>query len=165
MILKLLQAFFKKGIPEVRLASVFESTGYNAALEFLNCHELHDTNRLRTFFRKYSKNGDLDISPVTTPWCAAFVNACERMVGHPGTGLLNARSFLKYGVPVELKDARHGDICIFTRGSNSVQGHVAYFDSISNDGQFIRTLGGNQSDMVCFSLYSKYKLLGIRRYE
>lgn len=140
-----------------------DNSGYNIALDYLKDHEVHDNLKLKAFFRKYAKNGDIDINPATTPWCAAFVNACERAVGKPGTGMLNARSFLKYGRIIQLHEAKRGDIVIFTRGSNSVQGHVAYFDGI--DGAYIKTLGGNQNDSVCFSLYSKFRLLGIRRHE
>lgn len=94
-------------------------------------------------------------------WCAAFVGAMLKRAGQKGTGLLTARSYLNWGKPVELADARPGDIVVFTRGNSSWQGHVAFF--VKRDGAFISVLGGNQRDSVNISRYPASSLLGVRR--
>jgi uncharacterized protein (TIGR02594 family) len=133
--------------------------------------EINDRYELRSFFKTWSINGDLDIDPSTTPWCAAFVNACERAAGFKGTGKLNARSFLKYGKEVKLEDAKEGDIAIFKRGNSNWEGHVTYFIEAAtrfNSGNpyvTIECFGGNQGDKVCYANYRASDLLGIRRSE
>ena len=132
--------------------------GYEIAKKYKGLHEVRDNRTLRKI---------LTVDPADTAWCADFVNFCEHEVGHPGTGRLLARSFLKYGKPIELKNAKKGDIIILGRGGSAWQGHVAYLDGIEQvDGKtLIRTLGGNQSNSVSISWYPIERLLGIRRYE
>ena len=110
---------------------------------------------------KYYQAGGHNISNDEVPWCSAFVNWCEQQAGNNGTGKLNARSYLNYGVEVSLEDARPGDILVFRRGNSSWQGHVAYYAGHSS--AMIKCLGGNQADAVNYSNYSKAKLLGVRR--
>jgi uncharacterized protein (TIGR02594 family) len=105
--------------------------------------------------------GHGNISDDAVPWCAAFVGAMLERCGISGTGKLNARSYLDWGVPVELENARPGDVVIFKRGNSTWQGHVAFY--VDQNGSSIKVLGGNQSDAVNVKPYSKAKLLGIRR--
>lgn len=141
--------------------------GYDIAREKLGLHEVRNTHELVDFFKKNSVNGDIRIDPSRTPWCAAFVNACERAAGCKGTGSCLARSFLKYGIKVDkIEDARAGDIVIFKRGGSTWQGHVAYLDGIDKDkygNTLVRTVGGNQSDSVSIGWYHLNRLIGIRR--
>ena len=102
----------------------------------------------------------LGFNPVTTSWCAGFVNAIERKCNAKGTGKLNARSFLKYGEPVDLADVQPGDIIVFKRGL-PWQGHVAYYVQDADDE--ILVLGGNQNDEVCYKHYDKKRIIGVRR--
>lgn len=95
------------------------------------------------------------------PWCAAFVGAMLHRAGDKGTGMLTARSYLEWGVPVDRKDAVEGDIVIFKRGNSSWQGHVAFF--VKDNGSTISVLGGNQADAVNRRAYPSASLLGIRR--
>ncbi len=135
--------------------------GIEIAESKLGLQERKDKNILMDFFKQYAINNDIAIDPSTTPWCAAFVNACERAVGNKGTGRLNARSFMLYGNKVSLDQAKQGDIVIFARGNSSWQGHVAYlYTKTMTD---LTVLGGNQSDKVCISVYSIEHLLSIRR--
>ncbi|HEY3526930.1 MAG TPA: TIGR02594 family protein [Nitrososphaeraceae archaeon] len=136
-------------------------TGIDKAYEYLGKQEIRDRKELMSFMKKYK----IYIDPKTTPWCAGFVNACERSVGKPGTGLLNARSFLKYGKVINRGLTRIGDILVFARGSNGWSGHVAYLLKWDDANNRVLCLGGNQSDMVCKAWYSQDRLLGIRRYE
>ncbi|MGO4917823.1 TIGR02594 family protein [Pseudogemmobacter sp. W21_MBD1_M6] len=73
-------------------------------------------------------------------WCAAFVGHCLEQAGLRSTRKLTARSYLEWGVPVELAEAQEGDIVVFRRGSSSWQGHVGFF--VAQSGQMIEVLGG-----------------------
>lgn len=103
------------------------------------------------------------ITDDATAWCAAFVGAMLTRAGQKASGLLTARSYLDWGVPVERKDAREGDIVIFSRGNSSWQGHVGFF--VKDHGDVITVLGGNQSNAVNRRPYAATRLLGIRRME
>jgi uncharacterized protein (TIGR02594 family) len=94
-------------------------------------------------------------------WCAAFVGHCLERAGIRSTRKLTARSYLDWGVPVEVVDARQGDIGVIPRGSSSWQGHVFFIDRI--EGQWVWGLGGNQDDAVNVKRYPLSKLLGVRR--
>lgn len=94
-------------------------------------------------------------------WCAAFVGHCLEKAGLRSTRRLNARSYLDWGIPVDLVDAQPGDIVVFSRGSKSWQGHVGFF--VTATGAIVEVLGGNQSDAVNIQRYSKSRLLGVRR--
>jgi uncharacterized protein (TIGR02594 family) len=95
-------------------------------------------------------------------WCAAFVGHCLEKAGFASTRKLNARSYLTWGEKVAgLEQAREGDVVIFTRGSSTTQGHIAFF--LKATGSQIEVLGGNQSDGVTVARYARSRLLGIRR--
>jgi uncharacterized protein (TIGR02594 family) len=94
-------------------------------------------------------------------WCAAFVGHCLERAGIKSTRRLTARSYLSWGIPVDVFDAQHGDIGIISRGSASWQGHVFFIDRI--EGNWVFGLGGNQSDAVNIKRYPVAKLLGVRR--
>ena len=94
-------------------------------------------------------------------WCAAFVGHCLERAGMRSTRKLTARSYLDWGVPVEIADAQPGDIGVIPRGSASWQGHVFFIDRI--EGLWVWGLGGNQSDAVNVKRYPVSKLLGVRR--
>ena len=94
-------------------------------------------------------------------WCAAFVGHCFERAGIRSTRKLTARSYLDWGVPVEVVDAQQGDIGVIPRGSSSWQGHVFFIDRI--EGAWVWGLGGNQDDAVNVKRYPLSKLLGVRR--
>jgi uncharacterized protein (TIGR02594 family) len=94
-------------------------------------------------------------------WCAAFVGHCLERAGIRSTRQLTARSYLNWGVPVEIADAQPGDIGVIPRGTSSSQGHVFFIERI--EGPWVWGLGGNQSDAVNVKRYPVSKLLGIRR--
>ena len=114
----------------------------------------------------------LDVDPVRTEWCAAFVNAVLELDGIPGSDSVSdvplmARSFLVWGERVEPADIQRGDVVIFPRGTQGWEGHVGFYV----DTQFINgkeiwiVLGGNQSNEVRYDFYFPNKALGIRRYS
>ena len=135
--------------------------GIDIAKTKLGLQERDDNKELKEFLRINAKQGDIAIDPATTPWCACFVNACEREVGNKGTGKPNARSFLDYGYVIPLAEIKYGDICIFPRNNSTWQGHVTYFEKWDN-GMLI-CIGGNQADEVNRQKYNPKTLLGIRR--
>jgi uncharacterized protein (TIGR02594 family) len=94
-------------------------------------------------------------------WCAAFVGHCLERAGIRSTRKLTARSYLDWGVPVEVVDAQQGDIGVIPRGSSSWQGHVFFIDRI--EGAWVWGLGGNQDDAVNVKRYPVSRLLGVRR--
>jgi uncharacterized protein (TIGR02594 family) len=107
----------------------------------------------------YHAATSIGASDDSVPWCASFVNWCLKEADTPGTGSPAARSFMKWGKgiskPVE------GCICVFSMGDpNGWKGHVGFY--VEEDDTHISVLGGNQSDEVNISRYSKDKLLGYR---
>lgn len=139
-------------------------TGINVLRAYLGKQEVRDRKELMNLFKSEAINNDIVVDPSKTPWCAAIVNACERKAGNPGTGRLNAKSFLKYGQEVADGDEKEGDIIVFERGSNSWEGHVAYFIGWDDSTNTVKHIGGNQSDAVTYSRTSQDRVVGIRRF-
>lgn len=111
----------------------------------------------------------LGVDPVTTEWCAAFVNFILLENELPLSSsdsdyLLTARSFLRWGDEVT-ENPRKGDILVFTRGDSEWKGHVGFYVSHKEvNGRVIyQVLGGNQSNSVSIEAYPDFKLLSIRR--
>lgn len=110
------------------------------------------------------------VDPVSTQWCAAFVNAVLAESGLPGSDAyeenpLLARSFLSWGNEVEYPE--YGDIVVFSRGRESWKGHVGFYvGSTYVDGQkHYLVLGGNQNNSVTYKEYPARRLLSIRRFS
>lgn len=122
----------------------------------MGMHEARNTAAISEFIKR---SAGISINPRVTPWCAAFVNAVLGAQGIKGTGKLNARSFLNFGLPTE--SPKLGDIVVLTRGGNSWQGHVGFFQGFDENGN-IRVLGGNQGNAVNVTTYGADKLLGFR---
>ena len=109
----------------------------------------------------YKDAGHPEVKDDAVAWCAAFVGAMiTRGEGKP-TGSLAARSYLDWGKPVDLADAKPGDIVVFRRGNSTWQGHVGFY--VSHGGGSIQVLGGNQRDAVNIAPQPVSKLLGVRR--
>lgn len=105
----------------------------------------------------YRDAGHPEVKHDSVPWCAAFVGAMLARAGATPSGSLAARSYLNWGV--KLDAPRRGCIAVLKRGTGW-QGHVTFFDREEN-GRLV-CLGGNQSDKVCFAVYRKSLLLGLR---
>lgn len=107
--------------------------------------------------------GNPQITDDETAWCAAFVGAMLYRSGSMGTNQLTARSYLNWGVEVDRKDAKPGDLVILKRGNSTWQGHVGFF--VKDNGSTITILGGNQANAVNRRAYrvDGGQLLGIRR--
>ena len=109
----------------------------------------------------YASVGQSHVDHDSVAWCAAFVGHCLEKAGIRSTRKLNARSYLDWGVSVEMSDARQGDIGVIPRGTSGWQGHVFFIDRI--EGAWVWGLGGNQDDAVNVKRYPVAKLLGVRR--
>jgi uncharacterized protein (TIGR02594 family) len=111
----------------------------------------------------FAKSGHPEIKDDETAWCAAYVNAVLYEDNRVGTKSLLAKSFLKLPDSDEVTGVpEYGDIVVLHRGSpSSWQGHVGFF--IKWDDDYVYLLGGNQSDGVNISRYSRDRIAGIRR--
>jgi len=109
----------------------------------------------------YRDAGHPEVKDDAVAWCAAFVGAMIKRAGGKPSGSLAARSYLKWGEPVALLDAKPGDIVVFRRGNSTWQGHVGFF--VSHSGGMIQVLGGNQRDAVNIAPQPVAKLLGVVR--
>ena len=113
----------------------------------------------------------LDVDPMRTEWCAAFVNAVLELDSIPNLNNqtkyppLMARSFLFWGERVEPADIQRGDVVVFPRGTQGWQGHVGFYvdTQVVNGKEIWIVLGGNQSNEVRYDFFSPNKALGIRR--
>ena len=111
----------------------------------------------------------MGVDPVTTEWCAAFVNMVlleERLPTSESvsSNYLLARSFLKYGE--EVTEPQQGDIVVLPRGNSEWQGHVGFYSSTSisaNGTKMYNILGGNQNNAVNLKAFPASSVLGIRR--
>jgi uncharacterized protein (TIGR02594 family) len=90
-------------------------------------------------------------------WCADFMNFILGQTGQSGTGSRAARSFLKYGKPLD--GPRVGAIVVLTRGGNGQSGHVGIVRGTDGDGNPV-VISGNHGNKVSESIYKKEKVLG-----
>ncbi len=137
--------------------------GIDAMQQHLGQQEVRDRHEIMDWLKSQAVDGDIAIDPSTTAWCAASVNASERQAGNDGNGHLNARSFLAYGDPVDIKFAQRGDIAVFDFEHDGVHGHVTYVNRVLNNGTLLECLGGNQDNQVKLSNYLASSLVEIRR--
>jgi uncharacterized protein (TIGR02594 family) len=137
-------------------------TYFQLAQSELGLSEVHGAADNPRIVQMFADVGHSWVDNDETAWCAAAVGSWLERSGLKSTGRLNARSYLDWGIEVDLDDAQPGDVVIFSRGDpNGWQGHVALF--VEKAGQFIKVLGGNQKDKVSYANYSEDKLLGVRR--
>lgn len=136
-------------------------TPYDIAKTYIGTVEGPGPENNPAVMEMYATVGHDWVEHDSVAWCAAFVGHCLERAGLRSTRQLTARSYLGWGIPVELEDAQEGDIVVFQRGTSAWQGHVAFF--VKRVGSQIEVLGGNQSDAVNQKRYPVSKLLGIRR--
>jgi hypothetical protein len=109
------------------------------ARQHLNEDEIRDEGKLSAWFAKKG----IKISPRTTAWCAAFVNASLADAGMKGTGSLAAASFYKYGKGVK-GPVQTGDIAVWPH-------HVAMLTGETRQGPGgteYQVIGGNQGGTI-----------------
>lgn len=108
----------------------------------------------------FQKIGQKWVTDDDTYWCAAFVGFVLETCGIRSTRLLNARSYLNWGVSVD--KPIQGDVVVFSRGEDPMSGHVSFYHH--EDSTNIYCLGGNQiGGKVSIQGYPKSRFLGYRR--
>lgn len=87
------------------------------------------------------------IDPLTTAWCAAYVNMTLDDLGLQGTGSNLAKSFRTLGTA--LTTPVPGAIAVFNRGNpNSIFGHVGVVTRVNPGTGTMDIIGGNQGNRV-----------------
>ncbi|MEQ1615453.1 MAG: TIGR02594 family protein [Hyphomicrobiaceae bacterium] len=114
-----------------------------------------DNPRILDFYRAV---GHPDATHDEIAWCAAFVGASLQRAGLLSSRSLMARSYLNWGET--LTKGRLGAVAVFSRGSDPVAGHVAFY--LDSDATRIFVLGGNQGDAVSVTAMARDQLLGLR---
>lgn len=95
-------------------------------------------------------------------WCSSSANFIVKEAGFKGTRSAAARSWLKWGVPLEAPIL--GCVVIFDRkdDSNPNAAHVAFCDHPDVSNGIIRVAGGNQSNSFSIARFPTSKVLGYR---
>jgi uncharacterized protein (TIGR02594 family) len=125
------------------------------ASKFLGANERTDASALSSFIRR---SAGINVDPRITPWCAGFVNGVLGASGVQGTGKLNARSFLNFGMPTDRP--KKGDVVVLG-WADGVHGHVGFFQGFDSNGR-VRILGGNQGNRVSVQSFDPRHVLGYR---
>ena len=120
------------------------------------------------FLRAMRNIGRWGKSRDETPWCAAFVHHCLKVVGIEGTGHALAKSYATWGRPSKVEQ---GAIIVIKRkreGGDKSTGsragyHVGFLIRITKHAFVI--LGGNQGDAVSVRYFNKrrYDLVALRK--
>ncbi len=107
---------------------------------------------------EYHSFTDLGARNDETAWCSSFANFCMAKSGFPYARSAAARSWLQWGIA--LASPRYGCVTVLRRGTSEWEGHVAF--CVAEDRDSLALLGGNQSNKVRISIYSRADLLGFR---
>ncbi len=136
------------------------SSPIEAAKAYLGVRE-NNSEEAKVLSAFFKESAGIDLDPAKTAWCAAFVDSILNASGSDGTGKLNARSYLDWGVAVD--QPKQGDIVVLSRGDpNGWEGHVGFYMGTNPDGT-IKILGGNQGDEVSEDDFDADRVLGYRR--
>jgi uncharacterized protein (TIGR02594 family) len=108
---------------------------------------------------KYHKTTNRPHYDDKAAWCSSYVNWCLLQCSINGTNDTLARSWLRWGLPLDVP--KFGCIAVFARqGASERRGHVGFLVSEGQATLFV--LGGNQSGKVCIRSHSTQNLLGYR---
>ena len=166
-LLKALMALFNTKLePNTKLGlstKLEPNAAYELARTFIGTKEIVGSKHNPIVVQWFADVGHSWVSDDETPWCAAFVGAMLKAGGYRFTGKLNARSYADTpsNTKVRERDAKPGDIVVFTRGNNGWSGHVGFF--VKQTELSVLVLGGNQNNEVNERWYTKSRLLGIYR--
>ena len=144
-------------------------TAYSLAERFVGLRELAEgDNPLIQYAHSLCGFGPNE--PDETAWCSAFINFVAWTLRLPRSKSAMARSWLKVGTPIDLKDAIPAfDVVVFWRGKpDAATGHVGLYagvegETLAGDPRDVLVLGGNQGDAVSIAHYPAERLLGVRR--
>lgn len=128
----------------------------NQALKYLGEHEILgrvDNQWILDCFKFTSYQAGHD----EVPWCAAYIGRLLAEIGLSGTHSAAAASYVNWGKPSKLIP---GAIVVFKWASGEHHVSVCHHDI---DNQYAAFVGGNQSNMVKISVYSKRFIIAIRQ--
>lgn len=129
-----------------------------AARNFIGIEEIPGDEDNDIIVSMFADCGHSWVKDDETAWCAAFVGSMLKRSGVKGTGKLNARSYLDWGL--HLSKPEVGCIVVLKRGTNPVLGHVGFW--IGENAHLVDILGGNQSNGVNVKAYKAKDILGYR---
>jgi uncharacterized protein (TIGR02594 family) len=132
-----------------------------AAFKDLGLHEIRGPRHNARVLEMFRIAGHDEIHDDETAWCSAAENTWMVESGIRGTGSLAARSWLAWGKKLDTsKTIPRGAVLIFRRGTSSYQGHVCTL--LEDMGEFLKVIGGNQSDAVTVTTMRRAPLIGAR---
>ena len=111
---------------------------------------------------EYDKHTTLKATLDEIAWCSSFANFVADTAGFPGAHSAAAKSWLDYGVHLEVPIV--GCFVIMDRhdSSNPNAAHITICDNADISNGTIACIGGNQSDSVKVSRFPIKKVLGYR---
>lgn len=92
--------------------------------------------------------GHPEIRDDETSWCSICCGSAALEAGLPIPPVninMMARSWLTWGIAVDLDDVEPGDVAVWPRNNSTWQGHVNVVEKV--DGDFVSCIGGNQSGL------------------
>ena len=117
-----------------------------------------DKHNLRIL--EYHLETSLKATTDEIPWCSSFLCSAFEETGIPSTRSAKARSWLKWGIGLDRP--KEGSVTVLWRGTHDdgSRGHVGLY--VGEEKNYIKLLGGNQSNKVCVKRYPKFQVLGYR---
>ncbi|MFI5342863.1 MAG: TIGR02594 family protein [Chlamydiales bacterium] len=119
-------------------------------------HELWGEGRNNPFIVAMFKHTDYQAETDETPWCAACVCTALEESGYKSSHRADAISYKDYGDPCEMKPG-----CIVVMQHPNGGHHVTFCDHIV-DANLFAALGGNQSNSLRISVYSRSEIIATR---
>lgn len=127
----------------------------------LGVKEVTGTKHNPRVLAMFAVAGHPEIKDDETAWCSGAVNAWFIETGFKGTNNLAARSWERWGKPLDIeKPIKRGAVLIFRRGTEKWQGHVCLL--LEDRGDALVVIGGNQSNAVTIATYSRDALIAAR---
>lgn len=113
----------------------------------------------------FREMGFAEIQDDETAWCSLTINIMAKRCGLEYTGKLDAKSWMKAGLPVTVPMIGH--VVVFWREKpDAWKGHVGLFAGYNPDKSQIFTLGGNQNNQIGIRAYPvqsfDFGLMGFR---
>lgn len=125
------------------------------AKKYLGQHEIFG-KRDNQFILDCFKHTSYQAAHDEVPWCAAFVCRVLEEAGYKSTKSAAAISYAKYG---NANNLAAGDIVVFQWSGGDH--HVSIVDHVVDD-KYVACLGGNQSDMVKYSIFPRANIIATR---
>lgn len=120
------------------------------AQKFSGLHEVKNNRKLRAI---------LGVNPARIPWCGYFMGVIVRKTGsEPPRDYSFARAWTKFGYSVSINRAQPGDIVVIR---SRIGYHVGLLSDVSK--KSVHLIGGNQSNGVQQSQYSRSSVVAVRR--